>query len=76
MTYKRYEVTRSVKLNKYPKYDTYLLYRIRDIRQKSLDHAIMVNARGGSINDVEVSVCQVLCSQSLLLLSDGPKRIN
>ena len=34
MTYKKYEVTRSMKLNKYPKYDAYLLDRAGDKRQK------------------------------------------
>ena len=33
MTYKKYEATRSVKLNKYPKYDTNILDRASDIRQ-------------------------------------------
>ena len=42
MTYQKYEVTRSVKLHKYQKYDNYLLDRARDIRQKSLDHEIWV----------------------------------
>ena len=30
---KEYEITRSLKLNKYPKHDAYLLHRTRDIRQ-------------------------------------------
>ena len=30
---KEYEITRSLKLNKYPKHDAYLLHRARDIRQ-------------------------------------------
>ena len=33
VAYKQYEVTRSVKLNKYPKHDANLLDRVRDIRQ-------------------------------------------
>ena len=33
MAYKQYEVTRSVKLNKYPKHDANLSDRVRDIRQ-------------------------------------------
>ena len=37
---KKYKVTRSVKLNKYQKYDAYLLDRARYIRQKSMGHVI------------------------------------
>ena len=33
VTNKNYEVTCSVKLNKYTEYDAYLLYRARDMRQ-------------------------------------------
>ena len=33
MTYKNYEVTRSVKLNKYPKYDAYILDRASYTKQ-------------------------------------------
>ena len=33
VTYKKYEVSRSVKLKEYLKYDAYLLERARDIRQ-------------------------------------------
>ena len=36
VAYKQYEVTRSVKLNKYPKHDANLSDRIRDIRQNQL----------------------------------------
>ena len=36
MTYKKYKVTRSVKLNKYQKYDPYILDRANDTRQNQL----------------------------------------
>ena len=36
----KYKVTRSVKLNKYQKYDAHLLDRARYIRQKSMGHLI------------------------------------
>ena len=63
MTYKNYEVTRSVKLNKYPKYNAYLLDRARDIRQNQW--TMQYRSRpdvGQSLrgHDVEVSVCHVL----------------
>ena len=79
MIYKKYKVTCSVKLNKYQKYDAYLLDRARYIRQKSVGHVYRsrpVVGQSLSGYDVEVSVCQVLCCWSLLLLSNGPKRIN
>ena len=65
MTYKKYEVTRSVKLNKYLKYDAYLLDGARDIRQNHW--TVQYRSRpdvGQSLkgHDVEVSVCYVLCS--------------
>ena len=37
---KKYEVTCSVKLNKYSKYDTYQLDRARENKAKSMDHEI------------------------------------
>ena len=46
MTYKIYEVSRSVKLNKYLKYDAYLLERAIDIRQTSMDHEIYKIGQG------------------------------
>ena len=45
---KKYEVTRSVKLSKYPKYDAYLLDRARDIRQQE-DHSGPVLLPGDTI---------------------------
>ena len=38
MTYKKYEVTHSVKLNNYPKYDAYLLDTPPKYKAKSLNH--------------------------------------
>ena len=52
LTYKINVVTRSVKLNKYPKYNAYLLDRARDTMQKSLDHVIQVKARCGSCTEM------------------------
>ena len=48
MIYKKYKVTRSVKLNKYQRYDAYLLDRAIYIRQKSMGHVILVKASCGS----------------------------
>ena len=65
MTYKKYKVTRSVKLNKYPEYDAYLLDRARDIRPNhwTVQYRSRPDA-GQSLrrHDVEVCVCHVLCS--------------
>ena len=43
----KYEVTRSMELNKYPKYDAYLLDRTRDNKAKSLYHEKKVTVRFG-----------------------------
>ena len=63
MTYKNYEVTRSMKLNKNPKDNAYLLDRAREIRQNHW--TVQYRSRpdvGQSVrgHDVEVSVCHVL----------------
>ena len=49
--YKKYKVTRSVKLNKYQKYDAYLLDYRQIYRQKSMGHIIEVKASCGSVTE-------------------------
>ena len=59
MTYKKYEVIRSMKLNKYPKYDAYLLDRARDIRQNywTMSYRSRPNVRQAlRLHDLEVRV--------------------